>query len=270
MDVAVGAACAVLAWAKAIGVEHVVTDGEACAAYARATFPVTRAIAAVLKPGCVADVRACVRIANEHRVPLYPVSGGKNWGLGSRAPSADGCALLDLSRLDRILDFDEGLAYLTVEPGVTFRQAHDFLEQRGAPLFLSMIGGPEDASLVGNAMERGDGQGPYSDRALYACAAQVVLPDGSLLDTGFARFEGAQVAPLARWGVGPSLDGLFTQSNLGIVTRMTFWLAPKAEHFATFFATLNDKRQLADFVDALRPLMLRDIVRPGCIGMWNV
>ncbi len=269
MDLMPTAVRARSAWADALGEQYVVTDASACAAAARTTFPVSHSIPAILRPGCVAEVQACVRIANAHGIPVYPISAGKNWGLGSRVPSADGCALLDLSRLDRIVDFDEKLAYITVEAGVTFRRAHDFLRERKAGLFLSMIGGPEDASLIGNAMERGDGQGQYSDRAEHACAAQVVLPDGILLDTGFARFPGARVAPLARWGVGPSLDGLFTQSNFGIVTRMTFWLAPIPTCFASFFATLADKRKLVEFVEALQPLMLRDLVRPGRIGMWN-
>lgn len=269
MDSVPGVAQALSAWMHALGAAYVVTDAGACAAAARTTFPVSHGIPAILRPGSVAEVQTCVRIANEWGVPLYPVSGGKNWGMGSRVPSADGCALIDLARLNRIVGFDERLAYFTVEAGVTFGQAQDFLREQGGRLYVSMIGGPHDSSLVGNAMERGDGHGPYSDRALYACGVQVVLPDGTLLNTGFARFPDARVAPLARWGVGPALDGLFTQSNLGIVTRMTFWLMPVADYFATFFATLADKQQLADFCDALQPLMLRDIVRPGCVGMWN-
>ena len=44
------------------------------------------------------------------------------------------------------------------------------------------------------------------------------MPTGECIDTGFSRFDGAKTGPLSRWGVGPSLDGLFSQSNFGIVT----------------------------------------------------
>ena len=52
---------------------------------------------------------------------------------------------------------------------------------------------------------------------------------------GPLAFPAAPAAPVYRWGLGPSLDGLFTQSNLGVVTRMTFWLMPAPEYFQAFF-----------------------------------
>ena len=65
-------------------------------------------------------------------MPIYPISTGKNWGYGSRVPLHDG-VLVDLGRMNRIVDFDEELAYVTIEPGVTQRQLHAFLQERGAP-----------------------------------------------------------------------------------------------------------------------------------------
>ena len=70
---------------------------------------------AVLRPGTREEVQTCVRVANRARVPLYPISSGRNWGYGSRAPVSD-AVLLDLSRLNRIREFNEQLAYVTVEP----------------------------------------------------------------------------------------------------------------------------------------------------------
>ena len=45
-------------------------------------------------------------------------------------PSASGCVLMDLGRMNRILDFSEDLAYITVEPGVTQQQVYAFLQER--------------------------------------------------------------------------------------------------------------------------------------------
>lgn len=250
------------AWRQALGAAFVVTDGAALAAAAAATYATTQRVPAILRPGCREEAQACVRIANEYGVPLYPVSTGKNWGYGSRVPVADGCVLLDLGRLNRIVDFDERLGYLTVEPGVTFRQAFAFLRERQSSLLLSVTGGSPDSSLIGHAVERGIGGGKYADRLSAACDFEVVLPSGASIRTGFGRFENAAAARVYRWGVGPSVDGLFAQSNLGIVTEMTFWLQPCPERLQVVFYRLDHDSRLWPLVDALQGLAMQGLVAP--------
>ncbi|MEO5953188.1 MAG: FAD-binding oxidoreductase, partial [Chloroflexia bacterium] len=128
------------------------------------------------------------------------------------------------------------------------------LAEHQSGLMVSVTGSTDEASLIGNAMERGLGTGAYGDRAAHACDLEVVLATGEVLRTGFGRYDGA-AASVSAWGVGPSLDGLFTQSNLGIVTRMTFWLMPKSthQHFVYFMTT---PEMLEPLVDALRRLRL--------------
>src|SRR5262249_23872360 len=145
------------------------------------------------------------------------------------------CVLLDLSRMNRILDFNEELAYATVEPGVTQRQLFAFLQERKSRLWVDATGSSPDCSLIGNAMERGFGHTPYGEHIANTCGFEVVLPTGEVVETGFSRYPNVHAAPVYRWGLGPSLDGLFAQSNLGVVTRMTFWLMPAPEKFEAFF-----------------------------------
>lgn len=259
---------ALAAWRGALGDGHVVTDPAALAATAAATFATGPAPAAWLLPADRDQVAACVRIAHAHQVALHPVSRGRNLGYGSRAPLSPGAVLLDLARLDRIVDFDERLAYVTVEPGVTFRQLADYLRTCRARVFASVIGGPADASVLANALERGDGSGPLGDRFAHLCNLEVVLPDGARLETGFGRFAGAAVAPLARWGVGPALDGLFSQSGLGVVTRATIWLTPYPRHFELGWFTLDDGARLPALVDALRQLKLAGVIT-ATTPLWN-
>ena len=147
------------AWQEIVGSEHVLTDPAALSAAETGTFATTNHIPAIVRPGNREEVRACVRVANEQRTPIYPVSTGKNWGYGSRVPARDGCVLVELHRLDRITDYDEKLAYVTVEPGVTFRGLHEFLVARNSNLMLSVTGSTPDSSPVGNALERGAGPG---------------------------------------------------------------------------------------------------------------
>jgi 4-cresol dehydrogenase (hydroxylating) len=261
-------AAAIGEWRAAIGEEHVVDDEAALARVAATTFAVGHAATAWLRPADREEVAACLRIAGAHGVTLHPVSRGKNLGYGSRAPLTAGSALLDLSRLDRIVDFDERMAYVTVEPGVSFRQLADFLRGCRARVFAGVTGGPADGSVVANALERGDGSGPLADRFAHVCDLEVVLPTGERVETGFGRFAGATVAPLARWGVGPALDGLFSQSGLGVVTRATIWLTPYPRCFDLAWFTLDDEARLPAVVDALRQLKLTGVVR-ATTPLWN-
>lgn len=255
-------------WREILGDAHVATEAAALDRLGRATFATEQRPAAHLRPGTVAEVAACVRIAYERGIALQPSSGGKNWGYGSRVPYRDGAAVLDLGRLDRIVDFDERLAYVTVEPGVTFRQLARFLRGCRARVFASVTGGAADGSVIGNALERGDGAGPLGDRFEHACGLEVVLPDGTIAHTGFARFPGAAVAPLARAGVGPSLDGLFAQSGLGVVTRMTIWLSPYPAWFQAVSFVVEDGARLPAIVDAGRGLRLAQLAT-ATLPIWN-
>jgi 4-cresol dehydrogenase (hydroxylating) len=248
-------------WTALLGPENVITGSGALAEAARATFATRHAIPAILRPAGRAEVEECVRIANRRGVVLYPISSGKNWGYGSRVPTQDGSVLLDLGRMNRILDFSEELAYVTVEPGVTQRQLFDFLRQRGSRLWMDATGASPDCSLIGNTVERGFGHTPYGDHFAHSCGLEVVLPTGETISTGFSRFEGAKAGPVSRAGVGPILDGLFSQSNFGIVTRMSLWLMPEPEYFQAFYFRCDDGDGLAALVDALRPLRLNGTLR---------
>jgi 4-cresol dehydrogenase (hydroxylating) len=261
---------ALAAWRDTLGPEHVSTDPAVLARAATATFATAQRVPVVLRPGNRQEVQECVRIANRHGVPLYPISTGLNWGYGSGVPARDGCAVLALGRLNRIVEFDEDLAYITVEPGVTQQQVYEFLRERKSRLLMSMTGGSSDGSLIGNTMERGTALSYYWNRFAHACALEIVLPTGECVHTGFDRFEGAAAARLDRWGVGPAFDGLFSQSNLGIVTRMTFWLMPPPVVHQTFFFTLCEENwdRFEAAVDALRGLALGQPVRIG-LGLFN-
>lgn len=247
--------------AAVVGPGHAITDAGALRTAETATFLTHQHVPGIIRPGDRREVQECVRIANRFRVPVYPISSGKNWGYGSRVPAADGCLLLDLGRMNRIVDFNEELAYVTVEPGVTQAQLYDFLRERGSNLWMDATGASPECSLIGNAVERGFGHTPYGDHFAHCCGLEVVLPTGQVVETGFARFPGANAASAYRWGVGPSLDGLFSQSNFGIVTRMTLWLMPAPEYFQAYYFRCEEPEDVSALIDALRPLRLDHTIR---------
>ena len=252
---------ALLEWSELLGPEHVRTDPPTLRAVSTSTFETNQTVPAVLRPASREEVQHCVRIANRHKTPVYAISSGFNWGYGSRVPVADSCAIIDLGRMNRILDFSEDLAYITVEPGVTQRQVIEFLKENKSRLWIDATGSTPESSLIGNTMERGFGHTPYGDHFANSCALEIVLPDGDCAETGFSRFANAKAGPVYRWGVGPTLDGLFSQSNLGIVTRMTVWLMPAPDYFQAFFFRCDEDSSLEHLIDALRPLRLNNTIR---------
>jgi 4-cresol dehydrogenase (hydroxylating) len=247
-------------WTSALGSANVVWDRDRLGQASAATFDTHTKIPGILRPADRHEVQECLRIANRFRVPVYPISTGKNWGYGSRLPVTEAIQL-DLGRLNRIIEVNESLAFATIEPGVTQRQLYDFLKSTGSRLWMDATGSSPDCSVIGNTLERGFGHTPMGDHCGSACGFEVVMPNGDCVETGFCRFSGSKTGAVGRWGLGPSLDGLFPQSNLGIVTRMSVWLMPAPEYFQAFFFQTDREDALSGIIDALRPLRLNGTLR---------
>jgi 4-cresol dehydrogenase (hydroxylating) len=213
---------------------------------------------AVVMPSTVEQVRAVVRIANEHRVPLWTFGQGRNYTYGGPAPRVRGSVLVNLRRMDRVLEVNEELAYAVVEPGVRFFDLYDAL--RGHRLWPSVpdIGW---GSVVGNALEHGRGYTATGDHAASVCGMEVVLPSGDVLRTGMGAMAGGTSWHVYQRGFGPSPDGLFMQSNFGIVTRLGVWLMPRPEVYASCFARVPDDGAVEPLTDALRGLLLEGVIR---------
>lgn len=254
---AVEQAEALAAWRAALGAGAVCTDPARLARYGRATQPGAPQAWCVLFPESTAQVQAIVKIAAAHGAALYPISRGCNWGYGDACPSRAGAALVDLGRMQAIRGLDAELGWVRVEPGVTQQQLCDYVAEHAPDYWVDVTGAGPEASIIGNIVERGFGHTPYADHLGTTSALELVLADGQILETGLGHFPGARAAGVYPYGVGPVLDGLFTQSNLGIVTAATLWLYPKPDAFRFFYLKVDRADALPDLVDALRPLRLR-------------
>lgn len=244
-----------------LGEDHVMDDDEtrqryACSSAARGAVPL-----AVVMPCSQQQVIALVRIAARYLVPLYPLSTGKNWGYGDACAAGDEQLIVDLSRMNRIVQVDAELAYAIIEPGVTQQQLCDYLRERDIGLWIDCTGAGPDTSFLGNILERGFGHSPYGNRLQHVAGMRVVLANGELLETGFGHYPNARATHLFPYGVGPFLDGLFTQSNFGIVTRIGLWLMPKAACVQHFLSTVAHHHDIGAVIDALRPLRLDGTLR---------
>ncbi|KAJ6162119.1 hypothetical protein N7485_010349 [Penicillium canescens] len=203
-----------------VGDEHVIVD-EGLVNF-RDPYPLFEEgfeASAGLCPASVEEIQAILRVANQHNVPLWVCSQGKNFGYGGPAPRVAGTVVLSLQRMRRILEVNEKLAYVVVEPGVTFFDVFNHFAENKLNLWMSVpaLGW---GSVLGNTLDRGHGYTISGDRQHFIGSMEVVLPSGEVLRTGQWAVPNSPSAHACANSFGPQVDGLFLQSNLGIVTKI--------------------------------------------------
>ncbi len=214
---------------------------------------------AAVAPGSVEEVQAVVRLANEHRIPLWPVSRGKNLGYGTAAPRLPGSVVLDLGRMKRILEVNPDLGYCVIEPGVGFFDLYEHLQANDIPLMMSVPGNAW-GSILANALERGIGYTPMGNHTRNLCGMEVVLPDGDLVRTGMGAMAGNHAWHCFPYAYGPGLEQMFAQSNLGIVTKAGMWLMPRADTQLELSMQAHEEDDIAWIVDTIAPLKRAGVI----------
>lgn len=237
------------------------TSPEELERLSRTTLPHSTKPRAIARPTSVEEIQKILKQAAENRIPVYPISAGKNWGYGDACAPADGMLILDLSRMNRILEVNADLAYAVIEPGVTQGQLAAYLAEHQIPLMLDGNGAGPNASIIGNILERGFGHSRYGDRFSNSCNYEAVLADGRVIRTGYGDYPSAQAQHVYKHGFGPSLDGVLSQSNFAIVTRITIWLQPKPKNLHFFFIALKYSESIGPFMEHLRKLFLAGTLR---------
>ena len=249
---------------KALGTGSVNRAEETIRRYGEHTMPGNdKRPAGVIYPASTGEVQAVVRLANKYKAPLYPISTGQNIGLGSRAAPREGQVVLDLGvKMNRILEIDEKLAFAVVEPGVSYQNLYDELVRRGNKLMLDVTSGPPQGGMIGNALDKGAGYTPYFDHFGISCGLEIVLGNGEVLRTGDGALDSDTLANwhTSKYSFGPILDGIFAQSNYGIVTRMGIWLMPRPPAVRSFHFAFPDDADLGEVIDLCRPMKLSNFV----------
>lgn len=209
---------------------------------------------AAVAPANVEQVQQVVRIANKYKIPLFTFSTGRNLGYGGSSPPQTGSVVVDLKRMDRVLEVNEAQAYVVVEPGVNFIELYRYFEANGHPF---MVATPEPGwgSPVGNALDHGVSF-IKGDNFASAQGLEVVLPNGELLRTGMGALPSGRLWHTFPYGYGPYVNGLFSQSNFGIVTKMSFSLARKPEAQAAFTVSSSKSDDLYALIATLQ--VMRD------------
>ncbi|HEX7330769.1 MAG TPA: FAD-binding oxidoreductase [Pyrinomonadaceae bacterium] len=243
---------AIREWQRAIGNEHVIVETEK---YNVDTSSFSGRIPVALRPACTEQVQQVVKIAQRFAIPIYPISTGHNWGYGTSVPVRSFGAIVDLSSLNRIIGFDRELGVVTLEPGVTQGQLSEYLHSRGLPFMVPVTGAGPSCSVVANALERGFGVTPITDHFGAIISMKVVLPGGEIYESYTRAFDTAGVAQAFKWGTGPYLDGLFSQSNLGIVVDASIALQARAERSGALFFVLDTNQDVERATVPIRQLL---------------
>lgn len=253
-----------------VGDDWVFADEASTISYRKSGIPDLRGEhvpSGAVAPVNVEQVQAILAVANRYRLPLWPISTGKNMGYGMATPASSGQMILDLKRMNRILDFDAELGTILVEPGVTYQQIHDYIEDNDLPYWIDVPTVGPIVSMMGNTLERGVGYTPYGDHFFMQCGMEVVLADGTVLKTGMGSIENGNTWQAFKWGYGPYLDGIFTQSNFGIVTKLGMWLMPKPPVYKPFMVRSPNVEDVAAITDTIRPFRMNNLIPNGVLIM---
>lgn len=213
-----------------------------------------------LAPSDVEQVRAVLRVANAYRIPLWPVSTGKNLGYGGSAPAVPGTGVLDLKRMNRILEVDDKNHHALVEPGVSYFDLYRHIKDNKLKVWIDSPD-PGWGSPVGNTLDRGVGRTPMQDHWNSVCGLEVVLPNGDLVRTGMGAIPGSKSWQHFKYGFGPYVDGIFSQSSYGVVTKMGVWLYPEPEEYLVGRVTVTKRDDVIPLVDMLSYLMNSGVVQ---------
>ncbi|MFJ4472534.1 FAD-binding oxidoreductase [Streptomyces sp. NPDC089424] len=201
--------------------EAVLTDPDITVSYANdmASFCPAGTPAVVVLPRTVEQVQHVMRVASELRVPVVPQ--GARTGLSGGANATEGCVVMSLTKMDRILEISPVDRIAVVEPGVVNAALSRAVGEHGlyyppdpSSWEMCTIGGNIGTASGGLCCVK------YGVTAEYVLGLDVVLADGRLLSTGRRTAKGVAGYDLTRLFVG-------SEGSLGIVVRAVLGLRPK-------------------------------------------
>ncbi|MFI0238930.1 FAD-binding oxidoreductase [Streptomyces sp. NPDC016845] len=222
--------------------EALVTDPDITATYAHdmASFCAAGTPAVVVLPRTVEQVQHVMRTATELRVPVVPQ--GARTGLSGAANASDGCIVLSLVKMDRILEINAVDRIAVVEPGVINAALSREVAAKGlcyppdpSSWEMCTIGGNIGTASGGLCCVK------YGVTAEYVLGLDVVLADGRLLSTGRRTAKGVAGYDLTRLFVG-------SEGSLGIVVRATLALKPQPPRQLVLAAEFSSATAACDAV----------------------
>ena len=216
--------------AERLGSEHVLTDEASRVLYSQDVYTKALPALAVICPGSVAELADAVAAVTAAGHAVIARGGGMSYTSGY-VPSEEGSVIVDMSRLNNVVEINTRDMYVTVECGCTWQALHEALEGSGyrTPYWGTLSG---IHATVGGGMSQNSifwGSGKYGTAAESVLSLDVVLADGTLVSTGSAAKQNA--TPFFRY-FGPDLTGMFLCDTgaLGLKATATLRLVPECLH----------------------------------------
>ncbi|MFK8015441.1 MAG: FAD-binding oxidoreductase [Gammaproteobacteria bacterium] len=239
-----------------VGSANLIT-GESLDYYSRDVYNTLSPPLAVVRPDSVDQLQAIMRNCYEQKIFCTVRGGGASYTDGY-LPDADGGLMIDLGRLNKIIEVNETDAYVTVESGTTWAQLKERLDPMG---WRTPFWGPFSGlrASIGGALSQhtlSHGTGAYGISAESVLSLDVVTGDGSLLSTGSSS-TGAK--PFTRY-YGPDLTGLFTGDcgTLGVKARVTLPLLRKRPAHQTVSFAFADFKSMHTSMQRIAAERLED------------
>lgn len=226
-----------------IGEKYVLSDEYSCSLYAQDVYTKSLPALAVVQPANTEELSNVIKTATSSGYITIPRGGGMSYTSGI-VPSQANSIIIDMTRMNKVIEINEEDMYVTVECGCTWKALHEALKTTGlrTPFWgtLSGIFATVGGGLSQNGMFWGSGQfGAIADSVI---GLDVVIADGSVIKTG----AGAQIngTPFIRH-FGPDTTGIFIGDTgaLGYKATATIRLIPELaakEYIAIDFKSASD------------------------------
>jgi glycolate oxidase len=218
----------------------------------------------VAMPGTVEEIQEILRLANSEKIAVTPRAGGLT--LSGLAIPYGGGILLDLKRMDKIIEVNKDSMYAVVECGVTTGQLKTFLENNYPNLWFCQPHAPQAVGVISNAIIYGAGQislgqGVSSDMVN---GLEVVLPTGEVLRTGSCALGKSWLTKYCL----PDFMGLFLGwfGATGIITKASIQLWPKPSIRDVMFYKID---RVDDTVEILLRLTKSEACDDIYINSWT-
>lgn len=205
------------------GKERVLTDNEALAiAAADETEDLHYLPEVVIQPVSADEVSKILQYCNRELIPVTPRGAGT--GLSGGALAAHGGVVLDMQRMNRILELDTQNFRITTEPGVITQVLQEHVQEHG--LFYPPDPASKGSCFIGGNISENSG-GPkavkYGVVKDYVLNLEMVLPNGDIIWTGANVLKNATGYNLTQLVVG-------SEGTLGIITKIVLRLIPAVQH----------------------------------------
>lgn len=187
--------------------------------------------AALVFPVSTEEVSGVMRFAHENGIPVTPRGAGTNL-VGSTVPHGEGI-ILDLTKMNRVLEIDHGTLTAVVEPGVVLQDFQKLVESEG--LFYPPDPGEKTATIGGNISTNAGGMRAvkYGVTRDYVRGLELVLADGRVITAGSKNVKDASGLSLKNLIVG-------SEGTLAVITKCILKLVPKPETSLSVLVPFGD------------------------------